>query len=219
VGQEVHRVQPRPGQQAARRHRPHKKDGHGIRLLPSGKPPTIEISVVPAFGAWPDVALLVSKDWEAVGIKTIVQIRERALHFKMNENNELMAEIWNEDTSAFPTRQRLIGRSRATCADPDNRVRCGGRLVSSGRQGGRRSPSRRTGSGIVRDQSTRRARLGPDEQVKLRRSFIDLGRLTSYEIGTVGLDADGAAWSSPTASSATVPDHASATTGLCAAPG
>ena len=57
---------------------------------------------MPAFGAWPDVALLVAKDWEAVGIKTIVQIRERALHFKMNENNELMAEIWNEDTSAFP---------------------------------------------------------------------------------------------------------------------
>ena len=75
---------------------------NGIRLLPNGKPATIEISVVPAFGAWPDVALLVAKDWEAVGIKTIVQIRERALHFKMNENNELMAEIWNEDTSAFP---------------------------------------------------------------------------------------------------------------------
>ena len=36
-----------------------KKDGNGIRLLPNGKPATIEISVVPAFGAWPDVALLV----------------------------------------------------------------------------------------------------------------------------------------------------------------
>ncbi len=90
-----------------------KKDANGMRLLPSGKPATIEISVVPAFGAWPDVALLVSKDWEAVGIKTIVQIRERALHFKMNENNELMAEIWNEDTSAFP----YTGNAKA---DPRN---------------------------------------------------------------------------------------------------
>ena len=79
-----------------------KKDGNGIRLLPNGKPATIEISVVPAFASWPDVALLVSKDWEAVGIKTIVQIRERALHFKMRDSNELMAEIWNEDTTAFP---------------------------------------------------------------------------------------------------------------------
>src|SRR5262245_36549231 len=79
-----------------------RKDAQGIRLLPSGKPATLEISVVPAFGAWPDVAQLVAKDWEKVGIKTIVQIRERALHFKMRDANELMTEIWNDDTTAFP---------------------------------------------------------------------------------------------------------------------
>src|SRR5262249_38640953 len=79
-----------------------KRDPNGIRLMANGKPATIEISVVPAFGAWPDVAQLVAKDWEAVGIKTVVQIRERALHFKMREANELMTEIWNEDTTAFP---------------------------------------------------------------------------------------------------------------------
>ncbi len=62
-----------------------KRDAQGIRLLPNGKPATIEISVVPAFGSWPDVAQLVAKDWEKVGIKTIVQIRERALHFKMRD--------------------------------------------------------------------------------------------------------------------------------------
>ena len=47
-----------------------KRDAQGIRLMENGKPATIEISVVPAFGAWPDVAQLVAKDWEAVGIKT-----------------------------------------------------------------------------------------------------------------------------------------------------
>ena len=45
-----------------------------MRLLPSGKPATIEISVVPAFGAWPDVALLVSKDWEASDVATAVRM-------------------------------------------------------------------------------------------------------------------------------------------------
>jgi peptide/nickel transport system substrate-binding protein len=79
-----------------------KRDAQGIRLMENGKPATIEISVVPAFGAWPDVAQLVAKDWEAVGIKTIVQIRERALHFSKRTANQLMAEIWNEDTTAFP---------------------------------------------------------------------------------------------------------------------
>ena len=70
--------------------------------MANGKPATIEISVVPAFGAWPDVAQLVAKDWEAVGIKTVVQIRERALHSQMRDVNQLMTEIWNEDTTAFP---------------------------------------------------------------------------------------------------------------------
>ena len=79
-----------------------KRDPQGIRLMDNGKPATIEISVVPAFGAWPDVAQLVAQDWQAVGIKTVVQIRERALHQKMRESNELMTEIWNEDTTAFP---------------------------------------------------------------------------------------------------------------------
>jgi peptide/nickel transport system substrate-binding protein len=79
-----------------------KRNAEGIRLMANGKAAMIEISVVPAFGAWPDVAQLVAKDWEAVGVKTIVQIRERALHFNMRNANELMAEIWNEDTTAFP---------------------------------------------------------------------------------------------------------------------
>ena len=32
-----------------------KRDAQGIRLMANGKPATIELSVVPAFGAWPDV--------------------------------------------------------------------------------------------------------------------------------------------------------------------
>src|SRR5262249_35071384 len=63
------------------------RDAQGVRLMANGRPATSELSVVPAFGAWPDVAQLVAKDWEAVGIKTGVQIRERALHFKMNDAN------------------------------------------------------------------------------------------------------------------------------------
>jgi peptide/nickel transport system substrate-binding protein len=79
-----------------------KRDGDGIRQLPSGKRVVLELSVVPAFAAWPDVAQLVAKDWEKVGVKTVVQLRERALHFRMRDNNELMVEMWNEDTTGFP---------------------------------------------------------------------------------------------------------------------
>ncbi len=79
-----------------------KRDGDGIRQLPSGKRVVLELSVVPAFAAWPDVAQLIARDWEKVGVKTVVQLRERALHFRMRDNNELMTEMWNEDTTGFP---------------------------------------------------------------------------------------------------------------------
>ena len=48
------------------------------------------------------MAQLVAKNWEEVGIKTIVQIRERALHFQMRDSNDIQTEIWNEDTGGFP---------------------------------------------------------------------------------------------------------------------
>jgi len=159
-----------------------KKDGAGIRLLPNGKPATIEISVVPAFGAWPDVALLVSKDWEAVGIKTIVQIRERALHFKMNENNELMAEIWNEDTSAFP----YTGNAKV---DPRNApILTMGPLwrrwyATGGKDGAEPPPEMKRIVEIVDKART----VGPDEQVKLSQELYRNWADNLYEIGTVGL--------------------------------
>jgi len=79
------------------------KDAEGFRLYPnSNRRITIEISVVPVFGPWPDVAQLIAKDWERVGIKTIVQVRERALHFQMRQSDDLQAEIWNQDTAGFP---------------------------------------------------------------------------------------------------------------------
>jgi len=159
-----------------------KKDANGIRLLPNGKPATIEISVVPAFGAWPDVALLAAKDWEAVGIKTIVQIRERALHFKMNENNELMAEIWNEDSSAFP----YTGNAKP---DPRNApILTIGPLwrrwyASGGKEGQEPTPAVKR---IVEIVDTART-VPPEEQVKLSQELFRIFTDNMFEIGTIGL--------------------------------
>jgi peptide/nickel transport system substrate-binding protein len=79
-----------------------KKDSEGYRLFPSGKRVAVELSVVPVFGPWPDIAQLISRDYKNVGIQLIVQIRERALHFSLRESNDLMAEMWNQDTAGFP---------------------------------------------------------------------------------------------------------------------
>ena len=58
---------------------------------------TIELSWVSAFGPWGDVTHLAAKNWEEVGIKTVVQLRERALQFQMRDSNDIQAEIWNEE--------------------------------------------------------------------------------------------------------------------------
>ena len=137
---------------------------------------------MPAFRAWPDVALLVSKDWEAVGIKTIVQVRERALHFKMNENNELMAEVWNEDTSAFP----YTGNAKA---DPRNApILTIGPLwrrwyATGGKEGAEPPPEVKRIVEIVDKART----VGPEEQVKLSQELYRIWAEELYEIGTVGL--------------------------------
>jgi peptide/nickel transport system substrate-binding protein len=159
-----------------------KRDGQGIRLMANGKPATIELSVVPAFGAWPDVAQLVARDWEAVGIKTVVQIRERALHFKMNEANELMASIWNEDTTAFP----FTGNAKF---DPRNTpVLTLGPLytrwlTSGGKEGVEPiEPIKR----IMQLVDTART-VGRDGQIQAAQELFRIWADNVFEIGTVGL--------------------------------
>lgn len=159
-----------------------KKDAQGIRLLPNGKPATIEISVVPAFGAWPDVAQLVAKDWEKVGIKTVVQIRERALHFKMRDNNELQTEVWNEDTTAFP----YTGNAKVDVRNSPI-LTLGplfGKWALTGGKEGMEPPAEL--KRILQIVDTART-VGPDEQVKLAQELYRIWADNVYEIGTIGL--------------------------------
>ena len=159
-----------------------KRDNQGIRLMENGKPATIEISVVPAFGAWPDVAQLVAKDWEAVGIKTVVQICERALHFSMRDANQLMSEIWNEDSTGFP----FTGNSKV---DPRNSpiLTLGplftGWINSKGKEGVEPTPPIKR---IMELVDTAR-RVGPDGQTKAAQELFRIWADEVYEIGTVGL--------------------------------
>ncbi|HXA23586.1 MAG TPA: ABC transporter substrate-binding protein [Acetobacteraceae bacterium] len=159
-----------------------KRDAQGIRLMVNGKPATIELSVVPAFGAWPDVAQLVARDWEAVGIKTVVQIRERALHFKMNDANELMASIWNEDTTAFP----FTGNAKF---DPRNTpiLTLGPLytrwLTSGGKEGVEPiEPIKR----IMQLVDTART-VGRDGQIQAAQELFRIWADNVFEIGTIGL--------------------------------
>jgi peptide/nickel transport system substrate-binding protein len=161
-----------------------KRDGQGIRLMENGKPATIEISVVPAFGAWPDVGQLVAKDWQAVGIKTVVQIRERALNLNMVLANQLMAEIWNEDTTGFP----FTGGSKLDVRNSPLQTLTIGplyyRWLSSGGKEGVEptEPLKR----IMQLIDTARS-VGRDGQIKAAQELFRVWADNVYEIGTVGL--------------------------------
>jgi peptide/nickel transport system substrate-binding protein len=159
-----------------------RKDAQGIRLLPDGKMVTIELSVVPAFAAWPDVAQLIAKDWEKVGVKAVVQLRERALHFKMREANELQAEIWNDGTVPFPFTGNAFVDVR------NSPILTTGPLFAQwyrtgGKEGMEPPPLLKR---IVELVDTARA-VGPDGQVRAAQEIYRIWADNLYEIGTVGL--------------------------------
>ena len=78
------------------------RDDEGMRTLPDGSRLDIEIQVIPAFANWPDIGQIVVQNWADVGVRAHVEVRERALGFQMRDTNELMVDLWNEDTTAFP---------------------------------------------------------------------------------------------------------------------
>jgi peptide/nickel transport system substrate-binding protein len=161
-----------------------KRDAQGVRLMENGKPLSVEINVVPAFGAWPDVGQLVARDWQAVGVKAVVQIRERALAFTMRLANQLQTEIWNEDTTAFP----FTGGSKL---DPRNgpvqQLTVGPLyykwLTTNGKEGVEPTePWKR----IMQLVDTARS-VGHDGQVAAAQELFRIWADNVFEIGTVGL--------------------------------
>jgi peptide/nickel transport system substrate-binding protein len=161
-----------------------KRDANGVRLMENGKPLTIEINVVPAFGAWPDVGQLVAKNWQAVGVNAVVQIRERALAFNMRSANQLQTEIWNEDTTAFP----FTGGAKLDPRNAPGQTLTLGPLyykwlTSGGKEGVEPiEPLKR----IMQLIDTART-VGHDGQVKAAQELFTIWADNVFEIGTVGL--------------------------------
>jgi len=159
------------------------KDANGFRTLPDGSPLDIEISVVPEqFAAWADIGQLIVEDWARVGVKAHVELRERSLHFAMRPTNELMAEIWNEDTTGFPFSgmPKFDPRSDpALCFAPLVRVW----YQSGGTEGVEPTPEIKQIVDIIDE-----AKVSPRaRQIELAQELFRLWADQIYEIGTVGL--------------------------------
>jgi peptide/nickel transport system substrate-binding protein len=154
----------------------------GRRTLPSGAPFTIEISIVPAFGPWPDVGQLVAADWGAVGVNTVVEIRERNAHFTMRDSNELMAEIWNEDTTGFPftgNPKMDVRSTPATAFASEMRLW----YESDGERGIEPTAPIARMVDIIDAAKT----VGTEEQIELAHELFTIIATELYSLGTVGL--------------------------------
>ena len=163
-----------------------KKDSEGFRLLPSGKRVMIELSVVEVFGPYRDIGTLVTKDFERVGVKVNMQIRERALHFQMRQANDLQAELWNQDTAGFP----FTGSTKY-----DFRKDLYGNLTygplwkqwydTNGKEGVEPPADAKK----IIELQDRAKTVGPAEQIKIAQEIFKLWVDNMFEIGTVGLTA------------------------------
>ena len=163
-----------------------KKDAEGFRLLPSGKRLMIELSVVEVFGPYRDIATLVTKDFEKVGVKVNMQIRERSLHFQMRQANDLQAEMWNQDTAGFP----FTGSTKY-----DFRKDLYGNLTygplwkqwydTNGKEGVEPPAEAK----MIIELQDRAKTVGPAEQAKIAQELFKVWVDNMFEIGTVGLTA------------------------------
>ena len=159
-----------------------KKDSKGFRLLPSGKPFDIEIGVVPQFGAWTDIAQLVVENWADIGVKAHVEVRERTQQFAMRPANELMAEVWNEDTTGFPFsgQPKFDPRSDPALTFAPLVAKW---YATNGKQGVAPSKEIKRLVDIIDEGKT----SSRNRQVKLAKELFRIWADNVWEIGTVGL--------------------------------
>jgi len=163
-----------------------KKDAEGFRLFPSGRRVMIELSVVEVFAPFRDIATLIAKDFEKVGVKLNVQIRERALHFQMRESNDLQTELWNQDWTGFP----FTGSTYYDFRKPLYGNLTYGPLWktwydTNGKQGVEPPPEAKK---IIELQDKAKT-VGPADQVKIAQELFKVWVDNMFEIGTVGLTA------------------------------
>lgn len=158
------------------------RDGEGFRTLPNGERLDLELSIVPAFGPWPDVGQLAVQQWGQVGVRAHVEIRERALHFQLRDSNDIMMEIWNEDTTGFPFtgQPKMDPRSSPTIAF----AQLHGQWYRTNGAEGLEPPAEIARIVEIIDEAKTVSR---GQQIQLAQELFRLWADNVWEMGTVGL--------------------------------
>jgi peptide/nickel transport system substrate-binding protein len=158
------------------------RDSEGFRTLPSGDRLDIELQVIPAFANWPDIAQMVVQNWADVGVRFHIEERERALGFQLRDTNDLMTEMWNEDTTGFPFsgQPKMDPRSQpALTFAPLIRQW----YRTNGQEGMEPPPEIARLVEIIDEAKV----SGRDRQIELAHELFQIWTDNIWEIGTVGL--------------------------------
>lgn len=158
------------------------RDSDGFRLMPDGSRCMIEIAYVPQFANWGDIAMMIAEDWRGIGIDGVVVENERTNHFAKRDSNELMSEIWNEDTAGFPFTGAPKFDPRTS---PGISVATAARtwINSNGAEGYEPNDDFKRIMEIIDTAK----RVSPEEQAELGQELFRIWADGCYEIGIAGL--------------------------------
>jgi peptide/nickel transport system substrate-binding protein len=79
-----------------------KKAADGFRLMPNGQPLELTVETIETSGANFDAIDLVRKNWESVGVKTVVKSSERSVFWTRATGNQVQIAQWGTDRGLEP---------------------------------------------------------------------------------------------------------------------
>lgn len=156
------------------------RNSDGFRLLPNGDVLTIELSTSGQNKTYVDACQLVAEDWKALGVKTDLQIHDRALHFQRVNGNQVQVLLWENDTTGFP----FVGGAQS---DPTKSSFLGPLWKSWFQTQGASGVKPPDDIRSLADLQEQARMVGPEEQVKIAQEIYRRWVDNVWQIGLVGM--------------------------------
>ncbi len=158
------------------------RDNSGYRLRPDGQTLSLTIDVPGGvFGPWEDVSGLVADYWDAIGIRTSLNIIDRSLMVSRSRTDEFEIGVWNMDSAVdFLLRARYwIPQSSVTFAPLMSAY-----SRSGGENGNEPTPQVQE---LIDLYAESLAASTPERRMEIAHEMLRIHADQLYVIGTVGM--------------------------------
>jgi peptide/nickel transport system substrate-binding protein len=158
------------------------RDSDGFRVRSDGQTLSLTIDVPgDIFGPWQDVSGLVAEYWNAIGIKTVLNVIDRSLMVSRSRTDEFEVGVWGMDSALdFLLRARYwIPQSSVTFAPLQYKW-----MSSDGESGVEPNDAMKR---VIELYSLALATPDEAERVRLAHEMLELHAENVWVIGTVGM--------------------------------